>query len=256
MDKPIPKLIHISWVDKRILFTSQNPLAINGIQNMKQINPEYVIQVSDDNDVNDYIQSCISNDDWLLIRDRHIVEKTDLWRLLKIFNEGGVYCDIDRYCNQPFSTFIDPEDRCILPTHYDIDFSQDIMIASKGSPIHERAIELNLERRRNGCDDVLTLGPITYWHSITEFFLEKQLKRFLSGRDFVKLTTKVHQSKGYKVFYERPVVDMVKHETILYKFDGCLKIGNGEAKEGLYRESGIQHWTEAENVFGKKSFGD
>ncbi len=85
---PIPKIIHLSWPDKRILFESQNPLAINGIQNMKRLNPKYVFEVSDDNDIDDYIQSCISNDDWLLIKDRHIVEKVDLWRLLKMYNEG------------------------------------------------------------------------------------------------------------------------------------------------------------------------
>ena len=59
----IPKVVHISWVDKVKLFTSNNPIAINGIQNMKRINPDYAFQVSDDNDVDDYIQSCISNED-------------------------------------------------------------------------------------------------------------------------------------------------------------------------------------------------
>jgi len=70
----IPKVIHLSWCCKHTLFTSNNPLAINGVQNMKRINPRYKLVISDDNDVDDYIQSCISNDDWLLIKDRHIVE--------------------------------------------------------------------------------------------------------------------------------------------------------------------------------------
>ena len=55
----IPKVVHISWVDKVKLFTSNNPIAINGIQNMKRLNPDYAFQVSDDNDIDDYIQSCM-----------------------------------------------------------------------------------------------------------------------------------------------------------------------------------------------------
>ena len=163
----IPKTIHLSWVNKDILFTSNNPLAINGIQNMKTINPEYTMVVSDDQDVDDYIQSYISEDDWLLLSDRHIVEKIDLWRLIKIYNEGGIYCDVDRLCNVPFDDFITEDDICILPTHYQIDFSQDIMISASGQDIHKLAIDLNLSRRRDGCVDVLTLGPVTYFHSIT-----------------------------------------------------------------------------------------
>ncbi len=49
----IPKAVHVSWVNKLNLFTSNNPLAINGIQNMKRINPDYIFKVSDDNDVDD-----------------------------------------------------------------------------------------------------------------------------------------------------------------------------------------------------------
>ena len=180
----IPKVVHISWVDKVKLFTSNNPIAINGIQNMKRLNPDYAFQVSDDNDIDDYIQSCISTEDWLLIQNRHIVEKVDLWRLLKIYNEGGIYCDVDRLCNIPFKDIIDDKDICILPSHFKIDFSQDIMLSDKGQGIHKLAIELNLSRRREGCDDVLTLGPITYFHSITDRVWGRQLLK----RDLLRVS--------------------------------------------------------------------
>ena len=38
--------------------------------------------------------------------------------------------DIDRLCNIPFKDIINSEHKCILPMHYDMDFSQDIMISS------------------------------------------------------------------------------------------------------------------------------
>ena len=251
----IPKVIHISWVDKDILFKSENPLAINGMANMKKINPNYKIEVSDDNDVDDYIQSCISNDDWLLLKDRHIVEKVDLWRLLKIYHEGGIYCDIDRLCNVPFDDIIKEDDICILPTHFDIDFCQDIMISERGQSIHKKSIDLNLSRRQGGCDDVLTLGPITYFHGITMEIYGRQLPRFLHPMLWKKLLKCVNAKKGYRVFVEKPVQDITKQFTIIYKYDGNYIEGNKGSKEDLFEESKIVHWTKDPSTFGKKLYG-
>tara|TARA_R110000782_G_C14729101_1_gene405000 strand:- start:196 stop:957 length:762 start_codon:yes stop_codon:yes gene_type:complete len=252
----IPKLVHISWVDKVKLFTSNNPIAINGIQNMKRINPDYAFQVSDDNDVDDFIQSCISNDDWLLIQNRHIVEKIDLWRLLKIYHEGGIYCDIDRLCNIPFKDIIDETDICILPSHFQIDFSQDIIISAPGQDIHKLAIELNLSRRRDGCDDVLTLGPVTYFHSITDKLWGRQLSRFQNPKIWRRLIKKVNEVEGYKTFEEKPVESIIEQRTILYKYDGNYIAGNKGSKDDFYNESKIKHWTKSDIVFGKKLFGN
>jgi hypothetical protein len=252
----IPKVIHTSWVNKDIFFSSNNPLAINGIANMKGINPDYDLQISNDCEVNEYLQSHISQDDWLLIQDRHIVEKVDLWRLLKIYNEGGIYCDIDRYCNIPFDKIIKPDDICILASHYEIDFSQDIIISASGQDIHRLAIDLNLSRRRDGCDDVLTLGPVTYFHSITKTFFGRQLPRFQHPIVWKRLIKSINNKQGYRTFHEKPVADITKHRTIIYKYDGNFDIGNGGSRDDFYKESKIEHWTNADNVIGRKIYGN
>ena len=252
----IPKVIHISWLDKRILFTSQNPLALNGIAQMKRINPEYVIQISDDNDVNDYIQSCIPNDDWLLLKNRHIVEKIDLWRLLKIYNEGGIYTDIDRLCNIPFDDIIKRSDVCILPTFFTTDFSQDIILSEKGQAIHKKAIELNLSRRRDGCKDVITLGPLTYFHAITMTITGKQLDRFPNEYDWTKLMKAVDDMKGYRAVWERPIADVRSHITVMYQYNNDYQIGDGGTKNDLYAASKTRHWAEEGSlVFAEKKYG-
>ena len=251
----IPKVIHLSWCSKHTLFTSNNPLAINGVQNMKRINPKYQVVISDDNDVDDYIQSCISNDDWLLIKDRHIVEKVDLWRLLKIYHEGGIYCDIDRLCNIPFDDIIKDTDICILPTHYEIDFSQDIMISAPKQEIHKKAIELNLGRRQDGCKDVLSLGPITYFHAITLVLWGRQMERFLNPKLWKRILLKVNNTKGYRTFHERPVDNIKESITLIYRYNGEYEVGNNETKDALYKESKTDHWTNAQNVFGNKLYG-
>ena len=252
----IPKIIHLSWVNKDILFTSQNPLAINGVQNMRKINPNYKIEVSDDNDVNEYIQQHIPNTDWELLKDRHIVEKVDLWRLLKIYNEGGIYCDIDRLCNIPFDDIIKEDDVCILPTHFNADFSQDIMISAPNQEIHKKSIELNLGRRQDGCQDVLSLGPITYFHSITLIMWGRQLDRFLHPALWKRLIKAVQSHKGYRVVIEQPLHNVKDHRTIIYKYTGELDKGNGGSKDDLFKESQIVHWTEDPSTLGKKLYGN
>ena len=89
----------------------------NGIQNMKQLNPEYKFVISDDNDVEQYLIDHLDKSDYELIKDRHIVEKVDLWRLLKLYREGGVYTDIDRLCNIPLRDVIHKSTKCIIPIH-------------------------------------------------------------------------------------------------------------------------------------------
>ena len=41
-------------------------------------------------------------------------------------------------------------------------------------------IDLNLKRRREGYTDILSLGPITYFHAITKILLWNQLPRYPS----------------------------------------------------------------------------
>jgi len=246
----IPKVIHLSWKTKDF-WDSQNPLFLNGMKNLKEQNLEYIIQVSDDNDVNDYIQSCISNEDWLLIKHKHIVEKTDLWRLLKIYHEGGIYCDIDRLVNIPLREIISPEDRCILPIHQWIDFSQDLMIAEKKMPHIKRAIELNLQRRKEGCKDVLSLGPVSYFHAITETYLNRQYPRFLERKQFQVVKDIIDSNEGFKCFPEYPP------KTILFDpLREAWKKGNGGSRDDFYQECNTSHWTNDGSNMDKKMYGN
>ena len=67
--KEIPKIIHISWPNKEIL-SNQSTMILNGIANMKKINPEYKIIISDDKDIEKYIQNKISVNNYKLIDNK------------------------------------------------------------------------------------------------------------------------------------------------------------------------------------------
>lgn len=229
---PIEKKIHISWKTKDIL-DLDFIIIKNGIRQLKELNPEYTFEISDNDDVEKFIKKHISKDDYDLIKDRNIVEKVDLWRLLKIYHEGGFYMDIDRLCNIPLKDIINSEYKCILPMHHDIDFSQDIIMSSSKNIIFKEAIDLNLKRRQAGCTDILSLGPITYFHAITKVLLGKQIPRYPSKDNLIKLRSIISNCKYLSTFREVPPYNTLVYRGPHISFD----------KKNFYDYCGINHWT-------------
>jgi len=242
---PIEKKIHISWKAKDIL-ELEFSIVKHGIRAMKDLNPEYELTISDNDDVETYIKKNISEDDYKLIKDRTIVEKTDLWRLLKIYNEGGVYMDIDRLCNIPIRAIVNDKTKCVLAMHYDIDFAQDIMISCSNNIFHKRAIELNLERRRQGCTDILSLGPITYFHAITEIMLGKQSARWPDAATLCSLREIIDKCEFLETYREDP-----PYNTLLYRGPAVSM-----DKTDFYKHCDVKHWGEyATNSPTNKPYG-
>jgi len=237
----IPKKIHISWKDKSVL-ESSNQLAVNGIQNLVKINPEWKLEISDDNEVELYLRENLSTIDYNLIKDAPIVSKVDTWRLLKIINEGGLYTDIDRHANKNLNSIIDINSKCVLPLHSNhgkiIDFSQDIMISAPNNPLHKSALDLMLRRRRSGWQDILTLAPITYFHGLTKIIYGHSLERRPSQKVLDKIIQKINQSKYVQTFVETP-----PEKTFIFQYNKeNFNTANGLGKEAMYDESGVEHW--------------
>jgi len=217
--------INVSWKNKNILHLDYSIIK-NGVYNLKNLNPKYNFVINDNNDIETYLYNNLTALDYELIKNKHIVEKTDLWRLIKIYNEGGIYMDIDRLCNMPLSKIIKPGIKCILPIYchggYLLDFSQDIIISCSKNPILKKAIELNLERRRNGVNDICFLGPNTYLHTISKFLIGKQVNRIFGNnkeRDesFKTMQHIINNSQYIDTYIEKPL-----YNTIMYKGEHVL----------------------------------
>lgn len=235
----IPKVIHISWKTKDIL-DNQSPLILNGVANMKKINPEYQLEISDDNDVDNYLKQHLSSWDYFKIKNKKIVEKIDLWRLYKLYNEGGIYVDLDRYCNIPFDSIIKKGTKCILPTHGDMDFSQDIMISCRENPIFKRAIELNLQKRwLINPRGVFHLGPPLYMRAVTEIVFGKSIKRKSGAKIMDDLRKQIQNSLNIQTYREN-----LPNDSLIFKYDkNSFLEGNGMDKEAFYNSQKIVPWS-------------
>lgn len=235
----IPKIVHVSWKTKDIL-NSHSPLIVHGIANLKKINPDYKLEISDDNDVENYLKNNLKRWDYYKIKNKKIVEKTDLWRLLKIYNEGGVYIDLDRYCNICFKDFIKVDTKCILPTYGDIDFSQDIMISCKNNPIFKKAIEYNLKGRYwINPRGVFHLGPPIYMRAVTEVVFGER-KRRKPGSDVMEnYRNLLHNSRYFQTYKEN-----LPFDSLIYKGDeNILQKGHEYTKEEFYKAQNTVHWS-------------
>lgn len=181
-NKKIPKKIHLSWKNKNVL-NSNHSLIKKGAKNLQLLNPDWDIEVHDDEDINKLLRDTIGRSDWDLIKDRKITEKTDLWRLIKTYQEGGLYIDIDRYIDTPLSEVINSKTSLVLPTYLDADFSQDFILSCAKSPILGKAISNNLHYRRQG-ESLFFLAVQSYLLAVSEFVINKKLTRGQNKKEF------------------------------------------------------------------------
>lgn len=232
----IPKIVHISWNDKNLLL-NDHPLVTNGIKSFNYFNPDWSIVISNDNDIDNYLKDNLTNFEYSLVKDINIVAKTDIWRLLKIYNEGGLYMDIDRLCNKNISYLFDEHTKWVLPTCKDQDFSHDIMISDKNNPVFKNVIQMYFKRREQGINHIYFLGATTYMHGITSLLMGEIIDYNPGVEIFNKIRQTLSKYSFIKTFRESP-----PENTVLYT--GNLQFDDLEAmKRSFYKENNIKHWT-------------
>ena len=164
------------------------------------------------------------------------MEKVDLWRLLKIYLEGGIYLDFDRYCNKSFDDIIDSETKCVLPTCRDHDFSQDIMISCKHNPLFRVAIDNNIIARGRGAS-IVAIGPGSYMHSVTEVVFGNRTGSSPGHRKMKAFRTALDNSRYFQTFREVPM-----NNTFIFLYDKkTFQVGDGRYKMHFYKDQNVQH---------------
>lgn len=198
--KQIPKKIHLSWKDKNVL-NSDCALIQKGAKNLERLNPDWDVQVYDDEDINRLLRDSIGRDNWDLIKDKKITEKTDLWRLIKTYKDGGMYVDIDRYVDTSLGEIIDSETSCVLPTFQDVDFSQDFILTCAQNPIIGRAIGANLNYRKQG-RELFFLAVHSYMHAVSSVLSGKIIERKNNPNYFNDIRDKIDACSYMKTYRE------------------------------------------------------
>jgi hypothetical protein len=219
------------------ILTSSHIFAKHCIQKLASLSSDWKIQISNDLEVDEYLSKNLDASDYNLIKDKHIVEKTDVWRLLKMYNEGGLYVDIDRLCNISLNDIIEEETKLLLPTSLDDNFSQDFMCSAPGNPIYSNTLQLNLMRRNEGITSVYFLGPQTYMHGVTLALLGEIVDVNPGPEFFGNIRNEMSKLNFIKTYRETSPYDTILYQNTLHPFD------HEEQKRSFYKENGIKHWT-------------
>eukprot|EP00472_Partenskyella_glossopodia_P011314 CAMPEP_0197522030 /NCGR_PEP_ID=MMETSP1318-20131121/7231_1 /TAXON_ID=552666 /ORGANISM="Partenskyella glossopodia, Strain RCC365" /LENGTH=381 /DNA_ID=CAMNT_0043074249 /DNA_START=353 /DNA_END=1498 /DNA_ORIENTATION=- len=156
---PFEKKIHIVWQDNwgSDVWKYKNiDMVKYGVQNLQDMNPDWEFFSYNLKDMEEYIEKKIAKSDWDMIKGAPLVPKSDIFRLLKIYYEGGFYQDVDRLYNIPFSKILTNDTKLLLPTLYDVTFASDMLGSSRGNPLYKRTIETYLCKLREQAGEGLT----------------------------------------------------------------------------------------------------
>jgi len=234
----IPKIIHACWKSVDIL-TSTHVFPKNTIQRFAELSPTWKLEISTDSAIDAYLRSNLDATDYNLVKDRHIVEKSDLWRLIKLYNEGGLYTDIDRLCNVSLDDIIEPAAMCLLPTCADYNFSQDFMASAPNNPIYSTTIDLILRRRKAGYESTYFLGPQTYMHGVTLSLVGEMIDVNPDSEVFDQMRIAMNGAGFIQTYREDPPYDTITHRPE----NGVCGFDHEEMKRDFYGSLGIGHWT-------------
>jgi hypothetical protein len=234
----IPQIIHITWKTKDI-FNSNIPMVEHGLKNLVSMNPDWQVDFNDDELVDYYLKQNLIVSDYNLMKACRIIDKIDLWRLFKLYNEGGLYIDLDRFYNIPLADILTDEIKLVLPINNDFDFSHDLMLSAPNNPIFKETIDLYLTRRRGGNTNTYFLGPQTYMHAITKVLTGNMINTNPGKHVFEELRELISKYSFIKTYNETSPYD-----TLVFKKPDAFDILNHEAeKRKLYAEFNMKHWT-------------
>jgi hypothetical protein len=232
----IPKIVHTSWKDKTI-FQSDSPLIQEGIVNLIKLNPDWKVTIYDDEEVTEYLYESMDARDFKLIENDHIVAKTDIWRLIKLYREGGLYLDIDRYCNIKFDDHFSDEIKCVLPMCLDIGFSHDFMMSEIANPIYLETYKL-LVQRRYETSHIYFLGPQTYMHGVTKVLMGQMID-VNPGIDTIQNIRETIQGIPFVYTYREDL----PHDSVICRNKQGTYDEWKEQKQDLYHNYNLKHWT-------------
>jgi hypothetical protein len=106
------------------------------------------------------------------------------------------------------------------------------MCSCSKNPIHKRAIEMNLEKRKQGETGIIDLGPETYMNAVTEVLLGYKLGRHTQMSNIDLLRNLINESPYLETYREQQHCNTMTYQGPELKFD------RGE----MYDYSQVVHW--------------
>jgi mannosyltransferase OCH1-like enzyme len=207
----IPKNIFQTHKSKEYVSKEHNLL--NAILSWVQFKPEYNYYFYNDKECENFMKDKIGGDIYKAYSLLPIsVMKADLWRYCIIYENGGIYADVDTVCLLKPELFINESLLTIVPEN-ETHLCQWVFSAPKKSPILKSVIDLSVERILKTSEikgehiiHHLT-GPGVFTDGIEKYLNENDLNTFNNKKDYFKYPYDILRVFNCDKFHNK----MVKH---------------------------------------------
>jgi mannosyltransferase OCH1-like enzyme len=143
----IPKIIFQTYKKR---YTSLPEKAKQCAKKWQELNPTYEYRYFSDIDVYRFVEQYYGLDMLKLMKSFKVpVMKSDLWRILVIYEFGGIYSDIDTEPVEPLDNWIDLSKNFIVGIENGLHYTQWTFMAKRKSPIVKSILDVILERCEN-----------------------------------------------------------------------------------------------------------
>jgi len=261
----IPRKVHIFFPDKEFANKPDPPSIVqHGILSLLKLNPNWNVTVYDDADIDvviDNAKDILSKEERDILLGQpdgkggwkggaHVVEKTDLARLILIYTQGGLYMDVDRVVNVKLDDLFGSNTRMCLPTVYNANFMQDLMCSSANNSLFLEAIKEQSQKRLTGgkdggplerrggwatTNDLFSMGPPTYNRVVARLVFGKDGQ--IPGDDLPEARAALEKTNGVIVTKKVEWCDGL----LVTPFEGCKRIN----RDDLYSKYGLKGWNDA-----------
>lgn len=119
-------------------------------QSWRVLNPDWTVRFYDDGEMENYVRQYLSPEEFAgFMALPKMVAKVDIWRLLILYNEGGLYTDLDVACVKPIDEWVDnPRSEVLLCVDNVVpnNFGQHVLLAKPGNKVMRTALDLAVAR--------------------------------------------------------------------------------------------------------------
>ncbi|MBF0556170.1 MAG: hypothetical protein HQK96_16745 [Nitrospirae bacterium] len=199
------------------------------VHRWKELNSSWQYRYFDDKMCEDFISSEYE-DEWveLYLGLPLGAMRADLWRYLAIFRYGGVYADIDTFCEVPLDNWVNKDFGIIVSAQDIVHFSQWIFAAKSNHPFLGEVI-LQVKRRLespdyNSPDFVDRLTGVEVWTDSIKNGIGCNRKQRINIIENIDYYNRLKSAREHKFLCLPSMVGLVKHlyASQNWKYDGYV----------------------------------
>lgn len=180
----------------------------------------------------------------------HIVERSDIARLLLMYLDGGFYLDADRLISIPMDRVVTENTKLCLPTHDDVNFCQDLQCTSPKNHLFLNMIRDCSNIRMKGGPNAGPLERRKGWSKGGALF---DMGPVVYNRNILST---VFENVTYDDIGSRGGYGKARESLVHYDSEGLIVTKRDASMNGLLVDGSIQRYDRSElyNAYGMKSW--